>query len=341
MVQANIPSPELLQTYSTTGLSSRTCEIFRLHAAENARTLAELLTDESAIASDLAGTLMAPVLAAEEMQSEEAFAGSYVDLLRSWMSGMAMSDIRAEFKDEVASVEDLASFIDDTFGYRLPWGLSGYMRVAEVALDVDPDEISTIAHFLPSMIKFGLPTPEAAWAMAAGVPLRSAAVALSTAFLEQVEEPSQRAFLGWLGGVGAEDLQRTYGIRGAALSEVTRAVARSTSNHLLVESADIDDHLPLIVRVRGVKFDNRRVVAARVSEGNRLRLQRDYANVIDRNAVSVLFRGEEIGFLPRDTAQLLAVELDAGVQLRATAAGVAARAIPRIVVRITRGAARE
>lgn len=163
-------------------------------------------------------------------------------------------------------------------------------------------------------------------------------MALSTAFLEQVDDPSQRAFLGWLGGIGADELQRTYGIRGAALADVTRAVARSTFNQLLAESADIDDHLPLIVRVRGVKFDKRRVVAARVNEGNRLRLQRDYANVIDRNAVSVRFRGDEIGFLPREAAQLLAPELDAGVRLRATAAGVAARAIPRIVLRITRAA---
>jgi HIRAN domain len=176
--------------------------------------------------------------------------------------------------------------------------------------------------------------------MAAGVPLRSAAVALSTAFVEQVDDASQRAFLGWLGGVGADELQRTYAIRGAALSEVTRAVARSSLNQLLAESGELDDHLPLLVRVRGVnvKFDNRRVVAARVTEGNRLQLARDYANVIDRNAVSVLFRGEEIGFLPRDAAQLLAPELDAGVRLRATAAGVATRAIPRIVLRITRGA---
>ncbi len=336
MVQTNVPSPELLRTYSTTGLSSRSCEIFRTHASDDAGALAELLTDESARVSDLAGTLMAPVLAVEEMQSDQAFAGSYEELLQSWMSGIAMSEIREEFSDDVPSVEDLASFIEDTFGYRLPWGLSGYMRIAQEVLEIDPDEVTAIARFLPSMMKFGVPTPEAAWAMAAGVPLRSAAVALSTAFLEQVNDPSQRAFVGWLGGIDASELQGTYGIRGAALADVTRAVARLTFNHLLGESADIDDHLPLIVRVRGVKFDTRRAVAARVSEGNRLRLQRDYENVTDRNAVTVLFRGEEIGFLPRDAAQLLAPDLDAGVQLRATAAGVATRAIPRIEVRIAR-----
>lgn len=156
MVQANVPSPELLQTYSTTGLSSRSCEIFRVHALDNAGTLVELLTNESARISDLAATLMAPVLTVEEMQSEEAFAGSYEALLESWTSGIAMSDIRVEFSDEVASVEDLASFIDDTFGYRLPWGLSGYMRIAQAALEIDPDEIATVSRFLPSMMKFGL-----------------------------------------------------------------------------------------------------------------------------------------------------------------------------------------
>jgi superfamily II DNA/RNA helicase len=336
MVEANVPSPALLQTYSTTGLSSRSCEIFRAHADANDATLTSLLRDEGTDPYDLAAALIGPVLTVEEMQSERAFAGSYIELLQAWMSGQAMSDIRDEFSDEVPSVEELASFIDDAFGYRLPWGLSGYMRVAQTTLDIDPDEIGAPARFLPSMMRFGVPTPEAAWAMAAGVPLRRAAVALSTAFVEQVEEPSQRAFLGWLGAIDSEELQRTYGIRGAALAEVTRAVARTTGNPLLAETADIDDHLPLVARVRGVRFGNRRVAAARVTVGDGLRLQRDYENAIDRNAVSVLRRGKEIGFLPRNVAQLIAPELDAGVRLRATAADVARRPISRISVRIAR-----
>lgn len=320
MVEANVSSAELLRIYSTTGLSSRSCEVFREHASANASTVVESLTDDSTAALDLATLLMAPVMRIEEMQSDQAFAGSYEDLLAAWMAGMPMSEIRTEFSEEVASVEELASFVDDTFGYRLPWGISGYMRIAQFTLDVDPDEICATARFLPSMMKFGVPTPEASWAMAAGVPLRSAAIALSTAFLEQVEEPSQRAFLGWLGGIDANELRRSYSVRGAALAEVTRAISRSTFNELLMQSADVDHHLPLITRVRGIKFDNRRAAAARVTEGSRLRLERDYSNAVDRNAISVLFRGEDIGFLPRDAAQLLAPELDAGVKLRATAA---------------------
>ena len=336
LVQANVPSAELLQAYSTTGLSSRSCEVFRAHASANARAVADVLTDDTTPVEEIAAALLAPCLTVEEMQSEEAFAGSYEDLLQSWMSGLAMSDIRSEFDAEVASVEDLARFIDDTFGYRLPWGLAGYMRIAQAILEVDPADLTPAARFLPSMMKFGVPTPEAAWAMAAGVPLRRAAIALATSFLEQVESPSQRAFLGWLAGVDARDLQRTYGIRGAALADVTRAVARSHLNELVASSADIDEHLPLITAVRGVRFDNRRAVAARVSAGNRVRLQRDYGNAIDRNAISVLFHGAEVGFLSRDVAQLLAPELDAGVRFRATAAGVRERAVPRIALRITR-----
>jgi hypothetical protein len=210
------------------------------------------------------------------------------------------------------------------------------MRIAQAVLELGPAGLTPSARFLPSMMKFGVPTPEAAWAMAAAVPLRRAAIALATAFLEQVENPSQRAFLGWLGGIDAREFQGTYRVRGTALADVTRAVARSHFNELLASSADIDEHLPLITAVRGVRFDNRRAVAARVSKGNRLLLQRDYENAIDRNAISVLFRGAEVGFLSRDVAQLLAPELDAGVSFNAAAAGVAERAVPRISLRITR-----
>ena len=115
-------------------------------------------------------------------------------------------------------------------------GVTGKLEGLAADLGTAEGTRTAIARFLPSMMKFGVPTPEAAWAMAAGIPLRSAAVALSTAFLEQVDDPSQRAFLGWLGAIGATALrcvqlvfvpgaEDAFARRGVVVSHVDHAIA--------------------------------------------------------------------------------------------------------------------
>ena len=46
--------------------------------------------------------------------------------------------------------------------------------------------------------------------------------------------------------------------------------------------------------------------------GSEVYLRRDYDNLVDRNAVFVTFESLPIGYVPRNYAQLMAPDLDAG-----------------------------
>jgi hypothetical protein len=77
-------------------------------------------------------------------------------------------------------------------------------------------------------------------------------------------------------------------------------------------------------------------VAVRVQEGDFVSLVRDYDNPVDRNAIAVYWSGQQLGFVPREIAQLLAPELDTGTELAGSVAAVRSGRPPRIETSIAR-----
>ncbi|MBI4641811.1 MAG: HIRAN domain-containing protein [Candidatus Tectomicrobia bacterium] len=101
-------------------------------------------------------------------------------------------------------------------------------------------------------------------------------------------------------------------------------------NPLLRQFTSLDTFLPREVEVRGISYENRFIVALRAQPGQRVELVRDYDNLVDRNAIAVYLSNKEMGYIPREVAQILAPEMDTGTNLDAT---ITAR-LPKISVRI-------
>ncbi len=96
----------------------------------------------------------------DEMQPEAPFDGDRRELLAAWISGSTVGAIRGALGD-APPVEALTKFIEDFFAYRLPWGFASYLRIAEQALDMGREAVGPGPRFFPSMVKFGVPFPEA------------------------------------------------------------------------------------------------------------------------------------------------------------------------------------
>ena len=266
----------------------------------------------------------------DEMTSDINYAGDTRALLGAWIAGTAVDDLRRDFAPAAATVEDLTRFIENFFTYRLPWGFASYLRIAAAVLGVE--ELGLGAQFFPSMVKFGVPVPEAAWAMAAGVPIRRVAVALASRFLAESSERTFQDFLEWLGSIDSETLHADFGLSGAILEDVSRAVRRSGRNPLLSTGEDVTELLPMTVDVRGISYGNRRFAAHALQAGEEAQLEREYDNLADQNAIRVLINSAELGYLPRQVAQLLAPELDAGGTLTVTIAEIEKRDVSRVKV---------
>jgi superfamily II DNA/RNA helicase len=331
-ILARVPDRELLHAYSGTGLRSTSCEQLRESIIENELTLRLIIGATSPDYHSLTQLALAALLAIDEMQPAEAFAGMVGDLLEAWLNGESVDTIRTRFEPDAVSIEQLTRFIEDFFGYQLPWGLAGFFRIAQRVLEIE--ELPTAISVMPSMVRFGVPSAPAVWAMTAGIPVRRVAIDLATAYRAQVVDDSQEAFMTWLGGLDYETLHEQFGLSGALLDDAHAALARTTPNPLLSEPVELAELLPIEAGVRGTSFRGRAVAASALAQGSAVELRRDYDNTVDRNAILILHGFDEIGYIPRHLAQLLAPEIDAGLELAASVVAIEIDARPKITIRI-------
>jgi hypothetical protein len=88
--------------------------------------------------------------------------------------------------------------------------------------------------------------------------------------------------------------------------------------------------------VQGIRYENREQIAVRCNAGDRVEISRDYDNLLDRNALSIFWRGQQIGYMPRDVAEVLAVEIDTGTLVEGEITSVdKSRDVPKIRVQIS------
>lgn len=330
------PEPAWRHVYSQTGLSSQSCALLRQYVIEQSDGLRRLfvnggydnLQEFSHLVLDI--TLQLP-----EAQTTVTFDGDHEVLLSLWLTGMSTEDIYRAVRDQTSSLEQLSRFIEELFGYRLPWLASGLLRIGKAEFGLDDTELSDHARNFPSMVKFGVPDPVAAWAMSAGIPTRRTAIALAEAFTTASATKGHEQFGAWLATLSDDILRHDYGITGFVLEDLRYELGRTTLNPFLRPIQPLRRILPVQVRVVGVYFENRRFAASRAVIGDSLDLRRDYDNPVDANAVAVYHRAGQLGFLPRDLAQRLAPELDSGEQVTSIVTNIVQGDVPEVIVELS------
>jgi len=310
-IAATVQDPARRRVYASTGLSSRSCEAIRNHIEENSAVISAVLQGAESDRAVVLENLLDGIVRLREMTSTTPDIGGIEVALALWLDGVSVSQMSDELDQDPSIV---TRFVEDMYSYRLPWGLAGYVRVAAFLLGIEEIDVDVVN--LPSMVKYGVPTPEAAWAMTSGVAPRRAAIELATRYMTTEDESSAGGFRRWLGRLDPEVLDEEFGLTGAALEATARAVFKSGPNEFLKRLDVGRDLFPLEVEIRPQRRAIDRGVIARLENESALQLSRDYDSVVNRNAVAVLRTEANICFLPWAAAQAIAPELDAGVELR-------------------------
>ena len=336
-VFALAPDLSWRQLYAQTGLSSHSCDALKQFVDSHQGELRELiLNGKYDDLEPLNRLVIDSSLHLSEAQTTTALAGDVDALLSLWMEGNSIADIAAHAVDSDDSTEQLSRYIEELFGYRLPWIISALLRIAKETMGIQEHEISDYIRYYPSMVKHGLPDPVASWAMSAGITTRNVAGRLAQAFEEQVPGTfSHEDFAAWLSNLSDDSLRHDYGVTGYVLDDLRYKLGRTIVNPFLKPIRPLHEILPIQIEVVGVSYENRRFAARRVDPGDRLELRRDYENPVDPNAVAVHHEFGQIGFLPRDLAQRLAPEIDAGNRFGVEAISAEKGRVPIITARLT------
>ena len=106
----------------------------------------------------------------------------------------------------------------------LPWATSVILNLAKHDLNMSDDEISTQSRSLPSMIRFGVPSPEAAWCLSLGINGRRAAIEIAGDYRANGGNTDFSEFRSWFGALEIPDIRERYSFRGAMLENAIRTV---------------------------------------------------------------------------------------------------------------------
>ena len=336
------PESSWRHVYAQTGLRSSSCATLRKFVEANQDALRQtLLSKEIPDLPLLNRLLIEASLPLPEAQITTPFTGDVEILLDLWVEGRSITEIYERIHAEAGEpVERLSRYVEELFGYRLPWIISGLFRIFKEWLSIR-DEGQTLNEYIrsyPSMVKYGLPDPIATWAMSTGISGRDAALKMAQSFKQfSSVTPSHEGFVNWMASLSDDTLHFDYGVTGYALGELRYKLGRMAINPLLRPIQPLHDLLPLNAEVVGIRYGNRRIAAGRVQPQDMLELRRDYDNPVDPNAVAVYCGSGHIGFLPKDIAQRLAPDIDAGCVLTTEALETKWEDVPAITVRIRLG----
>jgi replicative superfamily II helicase len=322
---------KLWKLYSSTGLSSSSCEKLKEFTLANEEAMRRILT--SFVSHDeLISMLAEECLKLPEIQPEKEITINFREILRMWIGGASIKEMLSYFQENNLETEDFSAFIEDVFSYKLPWGVSGFIQIASNILSIDTGELSEFAKFFPSMIKYGVPTPSASWAISCGIPFREVAIRIADNHIRKKDTGQHTSFVEYLGQLSAENLDSEFNLRSPFLEEVARSLSKFVPNQYL-RPYEVNLY-PVKTWVAGIRHVSGSTLASRIKVGDNVELERDYDNLIDRNATFVIFKGERLGYVERALAQRIAVELDCGVTFSGMVTTVEDREIPNIEIKI-------
>ena len=330
------PEPSWRKVFAQTGLKSTSCSALRLFAKANEIELREgLLGSGYDSVKQLNHLVIEASYQLPEAQTTTDFAGDSEELLNLWLEGKPIDEI-ARSLDVTISGEQLSQYVEELFGYLLPWIVSGLIRISKESLSIQEKDLNEYIRSYPSMVKYGLPDPVAAWAMSAGIDTRSTALLLAEEFYRAIPgAPSHEAFIDWMANLSDESLRHEFDVSGYTLDNLKYKIRKMAINPLLRPVEPLQKVLPTQTSVVGVSIDNRKVMAYRIRQGDELELKRDYDNPVDPNAIAVYHKAGQIGFLQKNLAQRIAPDMDAGNVVRAKAVGATKEDVPVVIAELS------
>ena len=317
-----IGSSATRKAFSLTGLRVTSCEALVNTVTQSDGHIRELLTNPEAPLNELLLMAYDAVESLPQMEPQYSFETDYITLLSDWVNQTPVERLVGEYCSSPAEAQRLHRFIEDYFGFRLPWGIGGFLRIAKHHLGL-PERLSDLQEYLPSMVKFGVNHPYATWPMSIGCPSRQLAATIAQAFAaENPETATFRRFFDWFGLLTEEDFVYRFGAtsnQARILSGRARIIVPDRTQFVDLVRGNPD---PVTGSLVGTQYGGRETYALGLRVGETVALERDYVNFYDRNAVGILFRGNQIGYLDRRTARLVAPNLDSGSRYHATIASL-------------------
>ena len=311
-IRAEVPDQLRREAFALTGLDVASCRVIEQRILQDADAVRSLLTEDLTQAQDIVLMVHQTIGGLNSLSPKDDTIENLEDVIQDWLGQIPMPEIIATYLPSGADVNRFQrDIISDYFGYRLPWGIASFIRIADSALQIG-DDISTTTQWLAPMVRHGVSTVQAAWAMTVRCPTRDLSIKIAEAFAEVHVHGAYAEFIEWFSSLTSEDfILAMDATPDEATLLVSRAAALVPNGDRITEQLRNDTSV-FEANLVGLEYHGRSSRLPAVGPGDSVMLRRDHRNLYDTNAIVVIHESGELGYLPRFVARLIAPQMDAG-----------------------------
>jgi len=234
------------------------------------------------------------------------------DFAMKWIKGAPISELKTLWNDsfsETAIEDKMQLYINQFLNYRYPWGITVFLLILVYHLNRHFDDIpenfkdlpENIRN-LPSFIKYGLSNIPACMTKSIGVSTREASLGIASIYSGK---NSFEKFIIWFANLDTTDIENLD------ISEFERRNILYLTQKLNIKKWATETLEPVKCDVKGIPYEeSRKKLSGQVNINDTLTLERDFENPYDIYAIKLMFENTQLGFIPRDIAKILAIEMD-------------------------------
>jgi helicase len=227
----------------------------------------------------------------------------YTDLFEVsalWIVGTEIDELQQEWRKVNEDVTKLNLLISEGFYYRLPWLINSMLTIICFRMELNREDLPENLQSLTSFIKYGLNDPGACLLRSMGVKNRDVALTLSQSSGNLKGKP----LMVWTANLNMEDLQ-PLNLNLFDQININNISLRLAPSRLVQIPESFEFY------IKGITYLQESMdVSLTIFPWDDLRYAREPLNAYDPYAIAVYYQEVKLGYVPRETAKPLSVELD-------------------------------
>lgn len=227
-------------------------------------------------------------------------ASIYFDVTQKWIEGNEIDKLNEEFSKINSNPNLLNVLISEGYYFRYVWGVTSFITILTNKLGINRKDLPEGIRNLASYIKYGLNNATACLARSLGIKNRDIAILL----VEKSRNQSGKDFIRWLSNLTINDINR-FELNPYDTKNILSVALKLTPNKSQNTLKSFEFY------IRGISYNEAWKQTSLIVEiGDKLSYNRDEVNEYDPFAIKILKGKNDIGFVPREFAKTIAVEID-------------------------------
>jgi len=233
-----------------------------------------------------------------------------VSVIESWIEGESIDTVFDKWgecvSEEMKNKDKFYTFLSKGLAYKIPWATTTFLMHLSFQLHIDIKDFPEDIRSLSSYIKYGVNSNLGCFAMSLGISNRDLSKLLKNKYRG---DNTFLNFVSWLSNLSTSE------VTDWDLNQYDRDNIFEVSLRLSSQNYRPEVPFPLEVDIKGTYyFENARLNSLDVEVEDELSLVREYDNEFDLYAIQVVKADKFIGYIPREFAKPLAIEIDLGGQ---------------------------